>query len=85
MQRCAKTLIALALILAIVPLAGCTCKGMVRAEAVAPLIEDVAKRHDALVEADAGMTEAQKEVALRSTEILRRLMEEALAEEGDGD
>ena len=56
---------------------GCTSSGYVHVDTFDGLIEPVAARHDAYVEADAALDETQKRVFLRSTQILRALIEEA--------
>jgi hypothetical protein len=65
-----------ALILPMLMLAGCA-SNMIRVEAIDPLIQIVADRHDDYVENDSSLELGKKEAYLRSTELLRRLMEEA--------
>lgn len=65
-----------AIILPCLFLVGCA-SNMIRVEAIAPLIDIVAERHDGYVENDSSLELGKKEAYLRSTELLRRLMEEA--------
>ena len=55
-----------------------SCKGnMIRADAIDGLVREVAERHDRYVGADAALSETQKSVYLRSTELLRAVIEAA--------
>jgi hypothetical protein len=60
---------------------GCS-KGMVRVEAIAGLVEDVARRHDSMLKGELkleSISEADRATYLRSTEILRGVVREARA------
>lgn len=56
---------------------GCCGAGAVRAEAIAPAVEKVSARHDAYVKADASLSEVDRRIFLRSTELLRKVLAEA--------
>lgn len=58
------------------PLAGCQT-GMVRVDAIEPALTSVMERHDTYVKEDPNLTELAKEIYLRTTELLRKLLEEA--------
>lgn len=62
---------------------GCGSPGMVRAEAIAPLVQAVADRHDAYVAADPALDELTRGVALDSSALLRAVVEQAMAEAGE--
>lgn len=65
------------------PLFGAGCqKGMIRADAIAGLVEDVSNRHDKLLKGEIKpetVSAQDKETFLRSTELLRRTVKEARA------
>jgi hypothetical protein len=58
------------------PLAGCQT-GMVRVDAIEPALTSVMERHDTYVKEDPNLTDLMKEIYLRTTELLRKLLEEA--------
>ncbi|MEQ8767226.1 MAG: hypothetical protein RL885_25165 [Planctomycetota bacterium] len=58
---------------------GCGAPGTIPASEIRDLVRIVTDRHDAYVEADAAMDETEKSVALRSSEILRDVVETAAA------
>ena len=63
---------------ALLALAASSCvQGMIRADAIAGLVEPVTDRHDAYVETDEGLADEQRRVYLRSSELLRAVVEEA--------
>lgn len=60
---------------------GCS-KGMIRADAVSPLTEDVTIRHDKLLRGELkpeSISDADKATYLRSSELLRKTIKEARA------
>jgi len=67
---------ALLLVVLFMPAMGCQ-KGMIHVDAIEPALTSVIERHDAYVKADQTLTELAKEIYLRTTELLRKLMEEA--------
>jgi len=64
-------------------LAGCAGRGMIHVSEVGPLIGNVADRHDAYVTEDEDLSTVERRVALRSSEILRRVVEEATPPPGE--
>jgi hypothetical protein len=58
------------------PLAGCH-PGMVRVDAIEPALTGVMERHDTYVKEDPKLSELAKEIYLKTTELLRKLLEEA--------
>ena len=66
-----------ALILLLLTFVSGCCPGMVRVEAIDGTVDSITERHDAYVEADTTLTDEQKEVYLRSTELLQKLLKEA--------
>lgn len=61
--------------------AGCS-RGMIRADAIAGLTEDVCERHDKILKGEIKvetLSEEKKASYLRSTELLRRVIKEARA------
>lgn len=58
-------------------LAGCAPTGYVKASEIEPLYLHVDKRHDAYVKNDPALTEAQRKRFLRSSAIMRLVLEEA--------
>lgn len=67
----------LATIALLAALSGCTSPQYVDVETFAGLIDPVAARHDAYVRDDPTLDETQRSVWLRSTELLRKAIEEA--------
>jgi len=63
--------------LVLLSMAGCK-GGMVRADAIQGLVGEVAERHDRYVAADATLTEQQRSIFTRSTELLRAVIAEAM-------
>ena len=59
--------------------AGC-CKGHIRADSIDGLVDKVATRHDDYVQKDATLKDADKAIFLRSTELLRKVVDEAKKE-----
>lgn len=58
----------------------CASKGYVSKAALRPSIVIVAKRHDAYVRKDPELTQSQRDRYLRTTTLLRKVVEEAPAE-----
>jgi hypothetical protein len=56
-----------------------SCTGMISAASVDPLIRTVSDRHDAYVNGDQSLSQVQRETYLRSTTLLRKLLDEAAA------
>lgn len=76
-----KALVFVLVIFIPLTMTGCS-KGMVRVEAIAGLVEDVARRHDSLLKGELkpeSVTDADRATWLRSTEILRGVVREARA------
>lgn len=69
--------IATLLVLVALCASGCTSSGYVHVDTFDGLIGPVADRHDAYVQADKTLDETQKRVFLRSTELLRKIIDEA--------
>ena len=68
-------------LLALVPvlfLVGCTIPSMIDANAVAPLWQDVAARHDKLVQ-ESSLSIQEKQIALNSTKELMLVLDAAIA------
>jgi len=56
----------------------CGCQtDMVRAAAIDGLVQRVSERHDVYVKADESLDEDERKTYLRSTELLRKVLEEA--------
>lgn len=72
-----RKIIFIVLVVSALTLGGCVSRGTIPAADIEPLIEVVGERHDAYVEADESLSEAQKGVALRSTALLRKVVQEA--------
>lgn len=53
------------------------CKGMIHINSIKPSLTIVADRHDRYVRADPGLTSVERETQLRTTELLRQILEEA--------
>lgn len=68
---CKKLILALAFLLP-----SCSTN-MISVEALEPALSPVIQRHDAYVADDPALSEDEKEIFLRTTELLRRLLEEA--------
>jgi len=62
--------------LAICGLAGCS--GMIKASQVKIPMNGIMDRHDAYIEADAAMSDLQRRIYLRDSEIIRGVLDEAL-------
>lgn len=58
---------------------GCMNKGYVKVSAIEGLVEKVSVRHDAYINADDSLSDLKKRVALRSTTLLRAVINEAKA------
>ncbi len=57
---------------------GCNMKkGMIDVGAIESSISTVTERHDDYVEADTSLSDVEKSTALRSSELLRRIVDEA--------
>ena len=61
---------------ALILLTGCS-RGMIDVNAVDDLVYEVANRHDVYVAGDQNISEGARVDYLRSTELLRKIMEEA--------
>jgi hypothetical protein len=73
-------------VLAVWALVGCGAPGYVRADAIDEVVYAVTARHDVYVQADPTLGPEDKATYLRSSEILRRIVTEALAgQEGEPD
>lgn len=57
-------------------LAGCA-SNMISVDAIKGSVEAVSARHDAYVEADDSLSADERSIFLRTTELLRRILEEA--------
>lgn len=66
----------LALVFAASMLASCQM-GMIRADAIDGPVNRIADRHDAYVQEDASLSDEEKSIYLRSSELLRRIIAEA--------
>ena len=66
----------LALVFAASMLASCQM-GMIRADAIDGPVNRIADRHDAYVKKDASLSDEEKSIYLRSSELLRRIIAEA--------
>jgi hypothetical protein len=62
-------------------LSGCAPKHAVDAEALSGPLNAVSDRHDAYVRADESLSEVERNTALRSSELLRGVVSEALSAE----
>lgn len=70
------TKVAGALLLCLLIMPGCQ-SGMIHVSALEPALEGVIERHDTYVKADPGLSESMKALYLRTTELLKKLIEEA--------
>lgn len=66
-----------ATVLFLTPLAGCASKGMVHVDSIAVPMRAVAERHDAYVNADESLSDLEKRVFLRSSQILLEVIDAA--------
>lgn len=57
-------------------LTGCATN-MIRADAIDGTLRRVAERHDVYIQADPDLDELERDIYLRDTELLRRLLDEA--------
>ena len=60
-------------------LVGCGTPGMIQATSIDTTVYEVTARHDVYVRADPTLSAAQRASDLRSTELLRRVVDEAKA------
>lgn len=70
-------------LLLVVCMAGCssgTMKGYVSVEAIGPSVGIMADRHDGYVAADTSLSDVERRTALRTSQILRTVIEEARKE-----
>lgn len=63
--------------LASVCLVGCAPKASINANTVAQPMRDVAARHDAYVNSDTSLSDLERSIYLRDTEILNTIIDEA--------
>lgn len=70
-------LVTLATALLALAATGCSQPGMVSVSAIDAPVNAVCDRHDAYVEADTSLSDLEKETYLRTTTLLRRVVEEA--------
>lgn len=67
----------LALVFAASMLASCQTTGMIRADAIDGPANRIADRHDAYVKEDSSLSNEERAIYLRSSELLRRIIAEA--------
>lgn len=80
-MRKSRVLTALLGAVAIATLSGCGGpRGMIEAEALQGLMGPVLERHDLYVSRDTDLTPVERETFYRSSELLRGMVREALAE-----
>lgn len=63
---------------------GCVAPGQVSAHDLKPALDKVCDRHDNYVQADSATSALQKKVFLRSTKLLRQIVDEAVDREAEG-
>lgn len=76
MTRNVKWALVLLTCVCMLALGGCN-KGMIRADAIDGLADDVTMRHDKLVKESTTISEADKATYLRSSELLRKVIKTA--------
>lgn len=68
-----KRILAIVALVAVLP----SCKvGMLSADLIDGSLRGIADRHDAYVQVDPGLTDLERKVFLRDTEIVRRILDE---------
>lgn len=75
-----KRLITFAVVAACVALAGCGPKKTIDAEAMDGVARPVLERHDQYVRDDNTLEQVEKDTFLRSSELVRQLLDEALTD-----
>jgi hypothetical protein len=70
-------IVPLSFFLLIASVVGCTGPGVIQAQAIDGSVRRVADRHDEYVQRDQFMSELERRIALRDTELLRKVLDEA--------
>lgn len=65
------------LLAALLLFTGCTSKGMIHVASIEGGLVKVLDRHDTYVQNDQGLSDAQRSTYLRTSQLLRKVMEEA--------
>lgn len=73
--------LAAALSIGALTLVGCGGRGMIRASVLQGVMDPVLDRHDTYVQADGSLTPVEQETFLRSSELLRQVVDTAVGAE----
>lgn len=72
-------------VMAVAFCSACSTPGMIRADSIDDATRIVVDRHDEYVRKDMTMSDADKATALRTSELLMRLIEEAMTSQVEGE